>query len=98
MDTAYFLNGNHVLITDSVLGAGTSVVYTMDYAANKYTVQVTPSGGTVDVYVSNDGVNWVSWDAGEVSASTMDTCDAPHYIKVVNSTSTSTAIAIWGSV
>lgn len=65
---------------------------------SSFTVQVSPSDGTVTVAVSNDGANWVYWDAGAVSTSTIDTLVPVRFVKVTNGTATYIGISIWGTI
>jgi hypothetical protein len=68
----------------------------LPYLQNGFTVQVTPTGGGAKVAASNDGVNWIEWDALEVTISTMSTLQPVRFVRVETTTATSCLVAIWG--
>lgn len=70
--------------------------YKMDYACSGYTVQITPTGGSATVYVSNDGENFIKWGSGDVSISTIDRSYPVEYLKVDLISATSVRVAIRG--
>lgn len=60
------------------LSDATPVSVDMRGAALPATVVVKPTNGdTVSVEFTFDGTNWVAWPSGTVSATTVDTIDAP---------------------
>ena len=66
------------------------------YLPHGFTIQLTPTGGTATISASNDGVNWIKWDAGDVSASTISTLQPVRFVQVALLTATSCDIAMWG--
>lgn len=98
MAVEYYNSDRNVLITDTLAGTSTSVLFNTKMPYSRFTVQITPTSGNATVYVSNDNENWIEWDIGSVSVSTIDVCESVACIKVVNTTSTSTSIGIWGSL
>lgn len=96
MGAEYFNSGQNVLIEEAISGAGVSSILNTSFPYNSFTVQVSPSGGGCTVYASNDSVNWKAWDAGSVTATTIDAFVPVRFIKVTNDTATYTGISIWG--
>lgn len=96
MTYTYKNSDQNILYTSTVEGAGGYEVIPLELAYTAFTVQVTPTGGSVSVYASNDNVNFALWDEGSVTATTIDTCAAVRYLKIENGTATSTSVSIWG--
>jgi len=84
------------LLQDTVVGTNRSYTFDTGFAYFSFTVQINPKGGSASVFVSLDGVEWKEWDTGAVSAMDIDVCVPVRFIRVTNTTSTSTAVTIWG--
>ena len=93
---SYKNNENNVIITGVLAPDSVEEVISLPFIASGYTIHVTPTGGACSVWVSNDNTNWIIWDEGSVSATAIGAFIPTQYIKITNTTSTSTAYAIWG--
>jgi hypothetical protein len=68
----------------------------MVYLPHGFTVQLTPTGGSANISASNDGTNWISWDAGDVTISTISMLQPVRYVKVTLVTATACDLTMWG--
>jgi hypothetical protein len=61
-------------------------------------VQISPTGGTANIWSSNDGDNWTKLSLGDVSVVTIASLIKPvQFLRVENVTSTSTRFYAFGS-
>jgi hypothetical protein len=92
----YRNSDRNVLIVGELLLPNAEEILPSPAVHTGFTIQVTPTGGSCSVSVSNDGVGWIEWDMGSVSVSTIGAVMPTRYLKIANTSSTDTVYTIWG--
>lgn len=88
--------GRNSLYEGSYTGTGIQAVIPIVYLPHGFTVQLTPTGGDAKVQASNNNVDWIDWDAGDVSATTMSYMHPVRFVRVNAGTATSCTVTLWG--
>ena len=83
----------------TTLGAQERIV--MPCAFQSFVIQLTPTGGTVNIAASINGIDWIKWTEGEdglgeVSVSTLCTMALVKYVQVTLTTAASCELVMWG--